>query len=367
MDKDTDSLLTSSQFTLTLIGSMIGLGVLSLPFDVTKAAKQDGWISTILGSIYPFYIIFIANYMCKKFPKQNILTLSKRCFGKFLGTILNLIFISFFLMLSTEVSSGIGNVLRIYMMQYLINNRILLLIFLVPAFVTYKGIKTIGRINEMVFYLTLPLVFIPIAALKDGSLLNLMPVFGSGLIGIIKGTKETAFSYSGIEIVFLIYPYLQDSSQLKRCGIKSIIITMIIYTWVVFITIFYLGIDIIPKFLWPVVTVSEAIKIPLINNFRYIFMILWSVIMFKTISDDYYGCVYGLSEITKAATRKTFVLLMYPLFFYVSTKYGTPTTRSAALSKLVPAYTIFNLLYITIISLVLAMKKGDENEEQSKG
>lgn len=367
MDKDTDSLLTSSQFTLTLVGSMLGIGILSLPIDVTKAAKQDGWISTILGAIYPLYIIFIANYMCKKFPKQNILILSKKCFGKFLGTTLNFIFMTFFLMLATEVVSGIGNVLRIYMMRFLSNYQILLIIFLVPAFIAYKGVKTIGRINEIVFYLTCILFFIPLAALKDGSLLNVSPVFGSGLISITKGIKETAFSYSGIEIVFLIYPYLQDSTLLKKACIKSIIITMIIYTWFVFISIYYLGIDIIPKFLWPIVTVSESIRIPIINNFRYIFIIMWSIIMFKTISNYYYAFTYSLSEITKAATRKTFVLLMYPFAFYISTKYGPPTTRTASLSKIIPIYTIFNLLYLTIISLILAIKKGDENEKQFKG
>lgn len=366
MDKDTDSLLTTSQLTFILVGSMLGVGVLSLPNDVVKNAKQDGWISAILGSVYPLYMIFIASYLCNKFPKQNILTLSKKCFGKFLGSILNFIFVIFFIMLATEIASGISNVLRIYVTYFLTNPKLLVIVFIVPAFLAYKGIKTLGRMNELIFYLTVIIFFIPISALKDGSLLNIMPVFGSGVINILKSTKETAFSYSGIEILFLIYPYLQDNRKLKRAGIKSVIITSFIYTWFTFITIYYVGVDIIPKFLWSAVAISEAIKIPIINNFRYVFMVLWSLIMFKTIANYYYGFTYGLSELTKIATRKTFVLLVYPLMFYISIKYENETLRRYALSKIVPIYTIFNVSYVSIISLILAIKKGDENEKQQE-
>jgi spore germination protein len=96
----------------------------------------------------------------------------------------------------------------------------------------------------VIFYLTLPLFLVPLAALKEGSLLNVMPVFSLGLISILKASKETAYAYTGIEILFLIYPYLRDGKQLKKSGIKSIVITVLIYTWFVFTTIYYLGIEV---------------------------------------------------------------------------------------------------------------------------
>ena len=366
MDKDTDSLISPSQLTLILVGSMLGIGILTIANDVVKYAKQDGWMSCILGAVYPAYMIFIANYMCKKFPKDNILKLSKKCLGKFLGNFLNIIFISFFVLLVTEVASGISNILRIYMVPFLKNYQALLVILLTPAFIAYKGIKTLGRINELIFYLSIMIFFIPIAVLKHGSFLNLMPVFGSGLINIVKSSKETAFAYSGIEILFLIYPYLQNSKDLKKSSLKSIFIIMIIYTWVTFAVIYYLGVDIIPKFLWPTVVTSESIKIPIINNSRYIFMVLWSIIMLKSIANHYYSITYGLSELTSIAKRKTFVFLVYPILFYLSSLYGNPTLRRSFIDKTVPIYVIFNLAYVSIISLILYIKKGDKNEQQTQ-
>ena len=357
MDKDSDSLITSSELTMILLSSMLGVGVLSLANGVVKIAKQDGWICCILGAIYPVYMIFIANYIYKKSPKENILALSKKCFGKILGAILNIVFVGFFLLIGSSAASGISNVLRIYMTTFLTNPQFLLVFLLIPAFMAYRGIKTLARVSEVIFYITIPLLFVPLAVLKEGNILNIMPVFSSGLINIVKASKETAFAYTGIEILFLIYPYLQNGKEFKKSCIKSVIITMIIYTWFVFSTIYYLGIDIIPKFIWSTITISEAILIPIINNFRYIFMVLWSAILFRTIGIYFYGFTYGLSEIIKKITRKDFVLLAYPLFFWISSKYGIPTIRANILDKIVPVYSAFNIIYITIIALILFVKK----------
>lgn len=366
MDKDTDSLLTSSQLTFTLVGSMLDVSLLHLPNFVIKYAKQDGWISVILGLVYPLYMIFIANYMCKNSPKDNILKLSKKHLGKILGNILNIIFISYFAFLATQIAAGISNVLRVHMIVFITNYKLLSVLFLVPAFIACKGIKTLGRVNELFFYLTFIILFIPIPALKYGQILNMMPLFGSGVINIIKSVKDTSYAYSGIEILFLIYPYLQNNKNLKKDSLKSTIITMIFYTWFTFISIYYLGIDIIPKFLWPTIVATEAIKIPMINNFRYVFLLLFSFTMLKTIANHYYSLTYGLSELTNIAKRKTFVFLVYPLLFYISSKYGNPTLRRDFISKAFNIYIPFNLIYVSIISLILYIKKGDKNDQQTQ-
>src|SRR5690242_5106690 len=99
MNKDNGTYLTSSQLTLILVGSVIGPEVLTLPLALMQHAKQDGWIPCILGSMYPLYLVFMAQYMHKKFPKENVLVISKKYFGKLFGTILNFIFVLYFLLM----------------------------------------------------------------------------------------------------------------------------------------------------------------------------------------------------------------------------------------------------------------------------
>lgn len=360
MKKISETYLTNHQYVIILIGSMVGIGMLSLPNDVVEIAKQDGWIAGGIGGIYAIYMVFIGSYISKEYPDKNILDLSIMYFGKFLGSVLNLIFISYFIYTITVICSGISNVLIMYITPFLNAKKILLTLLLVPAFIAYKGIKTLGRVNEVVFYLTLPFFLVTIVALKDGNILNLMPVFSSGIKNILKASKETSFSYSGIEILFLIYPFLNDKKKSLSLGMKAAVVTMITYMWIIFITIYYLGINVIPKFLWSAVSVSESIRVPGINSFRYITMSLWTLLIFKNISSYYFVIDYGLSKTCKKISREMWVYILYPLIIFISSLYGAPNTRRYILSIITKYYIIFNLTYVTFIAMLIKLKKGEK-------
>lgn len=351
--------LTPSQFIFILKSAIIGIELMSLPNSIIKFAKQDSWISCILGTIYPLYIVIIANYLCKKFPKDNILTLSKKCFGNFFGTILNIVFISFFLFVLTSSFSGYANLFRVYSTPFLKPYQILLTTLIPISYIAYNGIKPLGRLAEVGFYLTVGLIILPIAVFAYGSFLNLMPVFGSGLTNILRGSKETVFAISGMEIIFLIYPFLQDNKKLLKCGIGATAIVGFIYTWAVFATIYYLGIEASPKYIWPVLTLADSINIPIVNSFRFIFISLWSLVEFKCLATYYFAVSYSLNQLVKKVPAEVFVLILYPLIIIITMLYGSPTNREEYTYKLIIIYVIFNLIYVSAVAILIHFKKGD--------
>ncbi|EJO5346647.1 endospore germination permease [Clostridium botulinum] len=366
MENNRDNELTGMQFTLILVGSMLGIGVLSLPNDVIKIAKQDGWMAVILGAIYPLYIVYIAHYLGKNYPKENILTLSKKFFGKILGTILNLIFISYFIIITTKVASNISDVLKIYMVPFLNKTSLLIIMYLVIGYVIYNGTKTVGILNEVIFFSTIFIFFIPLAALKDAHMLNLRPVFGAGALNIVKAVKETVFSYSQIEMILVLYPLLHDNREIKKYGLISVTFITIVYTIFTIVNILYLGIETSLKFVWPLVTVTESLRIPVINSFRYIFMSLWSLTMFKTICNGYFVSVYELSKITKKIDRKKVLLLTLPLVIIIALFYGTTNHSRKIASKLMPIYIIFNIIFTFVITLFVWIEKRKETKNSAQ-
>ncbi|MGH4141093.1 GerAB/ArcD/ProY family transporter [Clostridium sp.] len=90
-------LLTSTQLFFILIGCIIGMGVTSIPVDVVSISHQDGWISTLIGGVYPLYIVLVSGIIIKRRPNNNIMELSKLYFEKIIGNILNLLFMFSFL------------------------------------------------------------------------------------------------------------------------------------------------------------------------------------------------------------------------------------------------------------------------------
>jgi spore germination protein len=363
MKKVGSNTITPGEVTFLLIGSMVGIGVLTLPNDLVETAKQDAWISAAIGAIYPLYMVIIASLLCKKHPQKNILALSKKCFGKLIGSILNIVFLFYFVLLATSIASGLGIILGTLIVDFLSLLKILIVTFILAAYTITKGLKVLARVNQLMFIYAVLLSLSLAVALSKGTYLNISPILGSGVLNIIKASKQSAFAYTGVAILFLIYPFMTDKTKIMKSSLLSVLITAIIYIWVTFITVYYLGIDIIPKTLWSVSFASKSVKIPVINNFRYIFLILWANVMFKSISNDYFAVVLILEDFFKKIKSKKIIYAIYPIMIYLSLKYENHAYRTDFLDFIIPKYTLFNIVYVTLIVLIIYLKKDNQNEE----
>ncbi|UZQ50726.1 GerAB/ArcD/ProY family transporter [Clostridium kluyveri] len=363
MYKSKDVFLTPSQFTFTLKSAMVGIEIMYIPNSIIKFARQDSWISCILGAVYPLYILLIANYLCKRSYNEDILVLSKKCFGNILGSILNFIFISYFLFMLTSEFSGYIQVFKVYATGFLQNYQMLFTTLIPVTYIVYNGIKPLGRLNEVGFYLTITLLVIPIGILAYGTFLNLMPVFDNSIGNILKGSIQTVFPFSGMEVILFIYPFLKDKKNLLKCGLKAIVIVTFIYTWTVSATIYYLGIEISPKYLWPVLTLADSVHIPIVNSFRFVFIALWSLVQFKCMATYYFSISYSLNQSIKKISPQTFTLLLYPLIIIITSLYGNPTTRKIYTDRITNVYAAFNIIYISTIAILIHFKKDKEVEK----
>lgn len=363
MNRDTRNLLTPNQVTYIIIGIVINEGVISLPNQVVKFAKQDGWISAFLGVIYPLYILLVALYLSKKFPEDNILVLSKRYLGNTLGSILNLLFSLFFLFYLTSSSAGIGNFLRTYILSFLTPIKFIALFMLASAYGAYKGLKVVGRLCECIFYASALIVLVPLASIRVGSILNILPLMGSGWINILKGTTHSSYAYAGIEIIFLIYPLIYDKNKLKSSALKAVLITCASYTWITFMTIYYLGHNIISKTRWASIYVAENLTLTFISNFRYILLFLWILVTLKSAAVDYYAFVTILNDSIKKIETKNLIYVSYPIIVYLTFMYDGEATRKYVSNYLLPIATIYSILYSSLIALLIFIKKDKVYEK----
>lgn len=362
MKKVSNDVLTPNQVMFMLIGSMIGMGVLNLPNDVIKYAKQDGWISAFLGAVYPLYIVCMGLILHKKFPNNNILFINEKCFGKFLGSLLNILLLLYFLLYTTAVVSGLSNILRTIIVTFLPEIKVIIVIVFLGAYTASKGLKILGRINETIFYLTIVMILITLSAIGKGRILYLRPILGSGIINILKSSKESAFSYAGIEIFLFIYPYISENKQLNKVAIKSVLITACLYLWVTLITIYSIGIDVIPKYIFSFPVVARYVQIPVINNFRFIFMVLWFLIAVKTISNYYYTIISIIGNFFKKTNPNKICAIMYPIIVFLSMQYFNETLRENFLSFITPKVTMFMIIYVAVTAIFVHFRKEDKVE-----
>lgn len=362
MSKDNNGIITTSQMSCMVVGGIIGTEVLFLPTLIAKYGMQDAWICAILGGVYPIYVAYIANYMCKKFPDDNILKLSKKYMGNFLGSILNILFIIQFIVYSGARSAQLADLVRLYTNYFLTQKVTVLVIVLAALYSTYKGIAVLARTNEVVYYFTIIMVLVPIGVITRGKFSNLLPVFKVNPMDFMKGTIEAGYNYYGLEPIFLLYPFLKNKSEFLKAGIKGSIISIAITSWLSLTSVYYLGIDIMPKYLWVVVETTKGFRMNTIKNFTFIFVFFWIMIVMVNISNNYFSCAFILNDFWQRLEIKKYIIILAPLVFYIAIKFGNETTSRSILRYLVPAFTAYDIIYVSVIALFIRLRGNASNE-----
>lgn len=156
---------------------------------------------------------------------------------------------------------------------------------------------------------------------------------------------------------------MQDKSKIKSSFLKSISIIVFLYIWLSFVSIYYLGADVAKNLYWPTLSLAETIAIPGISNFKFVFMFLWSNIIFKTIDNQNYFFYYSLSSIFKKINSS----ILYMIVFFFATIIVTRLYSFILLQKINKGisifYLIFNLIFITTITAIKIIKNGGKNEK----
>lgn len=365
MNKTTDNKITPNDAIYILIGVVLDLNIVSLANALVPIAKQSSWISVFLGGIYPLYVAVLAIFVSRIYPKDNILILNKNIFGNFFGNVLNFIFLINLMVYFSASLSEVTIISRTYVVPFLSSMKIYISILMLAAYTASKGLKTVSRICFFNFIGLITLVVISLGILRKGSLLNVSPVFGVNLEKILTASRNSAYDYALMETIFLIYPLVEDRKKIKTIVLKSTAFIVFIYTWITFSSIYYLGIDIIPKTIWAFVEVSRDVEIKNISNLRYLVLFILLFISIKSMSILYYLSLLILDNIKKIKNQSVVILLIGILVIYICKNYFQNLhDRNEILQYAIPITIVYNLFYVSVISIVSLLKKDDKIEKK---
>ena len=355
MNNDKNNLLSKSEITFLIIGFALGPGFLRLTNAISQNAKQDSWISAIIALIYPIAVLIMANYIISKHPKENLLLLNKKYFGYIPGIILNSIFLLQTIYYACVVTIDFSNVSRIYIVAFLTPPKVIIVTIILCVYICNKGLKVLAQASVYISYMLILLIMLSSSAINNGSILNIQPIMSSSFKNILLGATKATYFYTGFEFLLLYHPFAEDIKDIKKASINATIISGAIWVWTVFITIFYLGIDIIPKSFYSFILVFESIQIPLINNFRYVAMFIWTLVSFRIISTHYFSSSFILNDLIKIPIKNA-NLLLSPIIFLGAVNVMEMLFSKEQLVVLSNMFVAFNIIVLPILTVLVWIK-----------
>lgn len=310
--------ITNAQLIWTLVSATIGTAILSLPRVLAEEAKQDAWLAVLGGAGLPLLSLILIYGLSLRFPNLTLASYSEKILGKYLGKAVSLLYVSYSIMLTISVINIFAYTVTLIALPTVPLWVINLFMLLACADYAGKGLKVIGRVNELLFYLLLPILPMLLVGLENMKLEHLLPPFQASWLSIFKATQQSVFAYLGFEVLQVLYPFVEKKQSLFKSSLISIAVLVGTYFYVVVITIMFYGPKAVILHVWPVLSLLNAVRVPVIERLEPVFIFFWIAIIFRTAGIQLFVAGYTLSKIFKLSNHGIPVFLLVPLICFAS-------------------------------------------------
>lgn len=311
-------------FEALIITSVIGVGILSLPTEVSNILGNDGWLLIITSGFFTMVLMSILMKLCQLYPGRVYYDFGKDIVGPRVFNIINILYLCYFLFLAAFVMRIFTEVIKLFLLNSTPVEVIILSMLFSTAYISRTNIETLGRmavfVLPIILITTLVFVIITIPVIDFS---NILPLFRFNFKDIGKVLIETGFiffSYVGFEILFISMAYLENEKKVMKYGFKGIMVIIIIYLITFFITLAGFGVFELKREIWPSLSIIREVELPgfFIENIDGIILSAWIIVVFATLGPAIYSGSVILSKIFNTKRHNYFVLPMIPIILTLS-------------------------------------------------
>lgn len=208
----------------------------SLILGIGGEAKNDAWISGIVGIFMALPMILIYSRILSLFPGKDLFEILEIVFGKIIGKIFTILYVWYSFHLGALVIRNFGEFINTVSMPETPMLVPMFCLTIICILGTKSGVEVLARSSALILPLFLfMMIVVQIMGLNLLEIRNLRPIFSNGVPVILKG-GATAFSFPFAEsVVFLgIFSSLKTKNSLYKvfiigtlfAGLLIIIITL---------------------------------------------------------------------------------------------------------------------------------------------
>ncbi|AHA75379.1 MULTISPECIES: GerAB/ArcD/ProY family transporter [Bacillus cereus group] len=343
--------LVSSFFAFFLINTMqIGVGALSFQREIAQHAGHDAWIIVILTGVIGHVLIWMIYTLLNK-ERQSIISIHRKVWGVWLGGILSFILCLYILSYSFVYLQSILEIIRVWIFPSL-NKWTLAAVYLILVyFIVVGGFRTVVGISVVSVVLPLFLWLTFLSPLEFANYRNLFPMGEHSIKELFVSMKAMSFSFLGLELLFLYYPFLQDPEKSQKWAQFGHLYTICIYLGLTFVTTVYFSPEHLSHTVWPTLSMWKIIRFPFIERFEFIGIATWIMILLPNICLSCWAASRGLKDLCGLRQKSLLPCLLSILFLmivFISGRYAT-----ASLNRIISSIGFYIVVvYIPILFVV---------------
>lgn len=310
---------TISGFQFFCMIFLFEVGTSSL-YGLASDAKQDAWISLLLGSLFGCILFYVYIKLYELYPQQTFTKVTQEILGEYAGKLVAIVYMVYFIYIAARDLRDFEELLVIT----IFNASSLILIGILMMFIVmygaHKGLETFARANEFIFFLISIIIFIIIgfeSIAKIYQINNLRPVLENGWKPVIKASfpLTTTFPFGEVIVFTMIMPHLNKTNKALKVGIPALIFSGMVLIFFTLKNIMILGVSGYERATFPLLTAISYINIAnFVQRMDPLIVIIMVIGGFVKIFLFYYCAVTSSAELFKVKKSSDVV---YPISFLV--------------------------------------------------
>lgn len=305
-----DQFKISPSLVFFLINSIqIGVGVLSFQSQIVKHAGYDAWISIIIAGIAVHIIIWMMYQMLNN-EKSDIVSIHKKIFGKWIGSLFSLIFVVYYLFLVIIALRLYVEVIEVWMFPRL-NLYLIAIIFATLLFyIVNGGFRVVTGICFLGVVIPLYLIFTLFSPLEFAHYSNLLPIMNHSLLDILRSSKEMSLSLIGFSTLFFYFPFIKHHEKSQKYAHFGVVFSISLYLLTALVSFVFYSEEQIKSYLWPTLQLWKIIEIPFVERFEYVGISSWALVILPNITLSLWAASRGVKRVLGINQRKTLIFFL---------------------------------------------------------
>ena len=242
-----------------LLGSSIVIGI-------ANDAKNDAWISILLGGLAGSGIIWFYIQLLKRLPGKNIFEIMEFCLGRKISIILSFIYVVYFIYISCRVLRDFEELMSSALMPNTPTEVFAITFSLVMGFIVYLGIEILARTSEVFTPYLLGFIFLLVIFLFASGTIHLeqiRPFLGGGIMPILKTsfTQLIFFPFGELVVFTVILSNLTNTNHRLRISLIGVATATFLMTVSKIMQIISIDVDAIQRSNFPLLSAARNISI----------------------------------------------------------------------------------------------------------
>lgn len=211
------------QATYLLINVIVTEGLLFVPSATFALTRQDAWLANLFALLIGLLMAWTWARLSQHFPGKTLFEYLPFLFGPVWGKLLGFWYLVGWTQASADMLRGTTSLLVGIFMYNTPLTVFVVAIALLSTYIVYSGLENMARVNQLFMPASLILVIaIFLLVLPEMNFQNLLPVFDTGLLFVVKGSLPPTYLMGHIILLSMLSPYLNRPQETLQIGAKSI-------------------------------------------------------------------------------------------------------------------------------------------------